>query len=80
MNVKQAQNENTVSVHAVIVAGGSSSRMSGVDKMLASVLGRPLLFYSIQALNECHRVDTITVVVSRRICLLYTSPSPRDRG
>ena len=67
MNVKQAQNENTVSVHAVIVAGGSSSRMSGVDKMLASVLGRPLLFYSIQALNECHRVDTITVVVSRRI-------------
>ena len=67
MNVEEIHNENSVSIHAVIVAGGSSTRMSGGDKMLASVLGKPLLFYSIQALNECHRVDTIAVVVSRRI-------------
>lgn len=53
-------------VGAVVVAAGESRRMGGADKILAPLLGRPLLAYSLDALDGCAGVDAIVVVVSPR--------------
>ena len=47
---------------AVIVAAGSSRRMSGVDKLEAPLLGRPLLHWSVEALARARSVARIVVV------------------
>lgn len=47
---------------AVIVAAGASRRMSGVDKLDASLLGRPLLHWSVEALAQATSVARIVVV------------------
>src|SRR6266853_5980227 len=46
---------------AIIVAAGSSRRM-GFDKIFASLLGRPVLYWSIAAFQECPDIDEIIVV------------------
>ena len=67
MSIGNGKESKSSGAHAVVVAAGKSTRMLGVDKMLVTVLGRPLLSHSLQALSECHRVDEIVVVVSSRI-------------
>ena len=47
---------------AVIVAAGSSSRMGGRDKLAESLLGRPLLAWSVDAMARAETVDRIVVV------------------
>ena len=37
-------------VDVVVVAAGSSTRMAGVDKLQATLLGRPLLAWTLDAL------------------------------
>lgn len=56
--------------HAIILAAGQSKRMSksssGVrDKLLVLVEGKPILYYSLSAINDHHLVDDITVVVNK---------------
>lgn len=46
---------------AVIVAAGASRRM-GFDKIFASLLGKPVLYWSIAAFQECIDIDEIIVV------------------
>ena len=53
-------------VGAVIVAAGSSQRMGGVDKLLASVDGRPLLAWTIEVFQNCQSVHQIVLVVSEQ--------------
>ncbi len=48
---------------AIVVAGGSSRRMAGVDKLAAPVAGRPLLAWSLAALAAAPEVDRLIVVV-----------------
>jgi 2-C-methyl-D-erythritol 4-phosphate cytidylyltransferase len=48
-------------VSAIIVAAGSSRRM-GFDKLFAPLCGKPVLWYSIKAFNDCKEVDEILVV------------------
>ena len=72
-------------VCAVVVAGGSGQRFGNPGgKQLVNVAGRPLMSWSIRAFDRSEKVGHIVVVcpAERRaeICLLYTSPSPRDRG
>ena len=47
---------------AVIVAAGTSSRMGGVDKLTESILGRPLLAWSVEAMAGADSVDRIVIV------------------
>ena len=51
-------------VGAVVVAAGGSQRMSGVDKVFAPLLGKPLVAYSLDALEACPLVDEIALVLS----------------
>jgi 2-C-methyl-D-erythritol 4-phosphate cytidylyltransferase len=50
-------------VGAVVVAAGSSRRMGGVDKVFAPLLGRPLVAYSLDALEACSMVDEVVLVL-----------------
>ena len=52
-----------VSVGAIIVAAGQSRRMGGADKMFAKVNCKPVLWYSLQALQACPSVDAICLVL-----------------
>ena len=48
----------------VIVAGGSSSRMCGIDKIFASLGGQPVLSHTIQVFQASYAVGSIVVVFS----------------
>jgi len=48
----------------VIVAGGSSSRMGGIDKIFASLGGQPVLSHTIQVFQASYAVGSIVVVFS----------------
>lgn len=50
------------SIAAVIVCGGSSSRMGGIDKMFVDVGGMPICARSIKKFQNCSYVDSIVVV------------------
>ena len=47
---------------AVIVAGGSASRMGGVDKILADLGGQPVIRRTVRAFQECDAIREIVVV------------------
>ena len=50
---------------AIIVAAGASRRM-GFDKIFASLHGKPVLYWSIAAFQECADVDEIVIVTRAR--------------
>ena len=64
-------------IAAILLGAGSSTRMNGVDKVVAPLLGRPLLAHSLDRLQETpsvgrivvaaseHNVDAVRAVVSR---------------
>ena len=52
-------------VGAIIVAAGESQRMAGVDKTFVSLMGEPLISYSLKALHDSPQVDDIVLVLSR---------------
>lgn len=47
---------------AVVVAAGSSSRMEGLDKILVNLDGKPILAYTLEALQQCPLIHEIIVV------------------
>lgn len=51
---------------AIIVAAGSSTRMGGVDKLSASLGGKPALLRTLQAFEDCKCIDEIVVVVQQK--------------
>jgi 2-C-methyl-D-erythritol 4-phosphate cytidylyltransferase len=51
---------------AIIVAAGESRRMNGVDKILAPLAGKPVLEWSIEALQKNARIDRIILVNSQK--------------
>ena len=53
-----------MSVGAIILAAGSSRRMGGGDKLLAPLLGRPVLGWTLDAFERCEAVDQLVVVTS----------------
>lgn len=56
---------------AVLTAAGESRRMGGTEsKVLKNICGRPVIFYSLDALQECRLVDEI-VVVCRESDIIY---------
>jgi 2-C-methyl-D-erythritol 4-phosphate cytidylyltransferase len=53
-------------VGVIIAAAGQSLRMNGVDKIMASLGGKPVLAWSIEAFQECPVVDRIVLVNSEQ--------------
>ncbi len=49
-------------VSVIVVCGGSSSRMGGIDKMMTVVKGIPICVRSIMAFQNCDKVSDIVVV------------------
>lgn len=47
---------------AVIVAGGSASRMGGIDKVMADLGGEPMIRRTVRAFEQCDAVSEIVVV------------------
>lgn len=58
-------------VGAIIVAAGRGLRMGGIDKLFASLGGRPLLAYTLAPFQACSRVDRIVLVLA---------PENQERG
>ena len=48
---------------AVIVAAGSSSRMQGIDKIMTSLDGEPVIIRTIRAFQQSECIDEIVLVV-----------------
>lgn len=53
-------------VDAVVVAAGASRRMGGTDKLLAPLLGRPLLAWSVEAIAASGVVERLVLVAPAR--------------
>lgn len=47
---------------AVIVAAGNANRMAGVDKIMADLLGEPLIVHTVRAFQETSVIKEIVVV------------------
>ena len=47
---------------AVIVAAGSASRMGGIDKVMADLMGEPMILRTVRAFQECDAISEIVVV------------------
>jgi 2-C-methyl-D-erythritol 4-phosphate cytidylyltransferase len=52
-------------VGAIVVAAGSSLRMNGQDKILAALGGKPVLAWSVEALEKSPLVDRVVLVNSQ---------------
>jgi 2-C-methyl-D-erythritol 4-phosphate cytidylyltransferase len=53
-------------VGAVIVAAGVSSRMGGIDKVFAHLVGEPILAKVVTVFNDCCSVDEVVVVLAKK--------------
>lgn len=47
---------------AVIVAAGSASRMGGIDKVMASLNGEPMILRTVRNFHECDVIQEIVIV------------------
>lgn len=47
---------------AVIVAAGTASRMGGIDKVMATLDGEPMIKRTVRAFQECEAVSEIVIV------------------
>jgi 2-C-methyl-D-erythritol 4-phosphate cytidylyltransferase len=55
-----------IKVAAIIVAAGGSERMEGIDKVMASLGGRPVLARVLDTFQNCSKVDQIIVVMNSK--------------
>lgn len=53
-------------VGVIIVAAGTSSRMGGIDKVFATLVGEPILAKVITVFNDCTLVDEIVIVLAKK--------------
>jgi 2-C-methyl-D-erythritol 4-phosphate cytidylyltransferase len=52
------------SAYGIIVAAGRSERMNGADKVFATLMGRPLIVWSLAAFKKCEAIAGVVVVAS----------------
>ena len=74
----------------LILSGGKGTRLRPLThtsaKQLVPVANKPVLFYGLEAMAEAGIAEVGVIVAPetgdeiREACLLYTSPSPRDRS
>ena len=60
---------------AIVVAAGNSARMGGTDKLVATIEGRPLLAWTLDALHASPDVDRIVIATAAdRVAALAEAP------
>ena len=52
-------------VGAIIVAAGKSERMGGVEKIFATIDGRPLIYHAVETFQHSPIIDSIVLVMAR---------------
>ena len=57
---------------AVIVAAGSASRMGGIDKVMATLKGEPMILHTVRAFQSCDAIAEIVVVTRPDLILPIT--------
>ncbi len=62
LNYTTANDSDFKKVSVIVVCGGSSSRMGGIDKMLAEIRGIPVCIRSCLAFQTCESVSNIVIV------------------
>lgn len=50
--------------YGIVVAAGRSERMGGVDKIFATLMGRPLLAWPLGAFKQCDAIEGVIVVAA----------------
>ena len=61
--------DNNCSVGVIIVAAGVASRMGGVNKILAPIMGKPVICHTIKAFNSHPAVGDIVLVTREDMIL-----------
>ena len=61
--------DQTASVGVIIVAAGSASRMGGINKILASISGKPVIAHTISAFNSNPNILDIVLVTREDMVL-----------
>ena len=54
---------------AVIVAAGSASRMGGIDKVMAPLMGEPMIVHTVRAFQSCDAISEIVIVTREDLIL-----------
>ena len=54
---------------AVIVAAGTASRMGGIDKVMATIGGEPMIVRTVRAFQECEVIKEIVIVTRRDLIM-----------
>ena len=57
---------------AVIVAAGSASRMGGIDKVMATLKGAPMIVHTVRAFQTCDAIAEIVIVTRPDLILPIT--------
>ena len=57
---------------AVIVAAGSASRMGGIDKVMATLGGEPMILRTVRTFQECDAIGEIVVVTRQDLIMPIT--------
>ena len=57
---------------AVIVAAGSASRMGGIDKVMATLKGEPMIVHTVRAFQSCDAISEIVIVTRGDLILPIT--------
>lgn len=57
-------NNGTGPAYGIIVAAGKSERMGGIDKVFATLMGRPLLVWTLTAFKKCEDIHAIVIVAA----------------
>ena len=58
---------------AVIVAAGSASRMGGIDKVMAPLKNKPMIFHTVQTFQNCDAVKEIVIVTREDLIVPITN-------
>lgn len=58
---------------AVIVAAGSASRMGGIDKVMAELMGEPMIVRTVRAFQQCDAIREIIIVTREDLIRPITS-------
>ena len=67
--VYTALNSQESNVGVIIVAAGSASRMAGTNKILAPIMGKPVIFHTLLAFNNHPLVGDIVLVTRKDMIL-----------
>jgi len=58
---------------AVIVAAGTASRMGGIDKVMATLGGEPMIVRTVRQFQDCEAISEIVIVTREDLILPITS-------